>query len=221
MDHARVDNVHERAYNRGMKVIGFGRSRASRALWALEEAGLEYEYQRLDPRAGDLASDWFGVLNPGRKVPVLVDGDFVLSESGAIVTYIGERATAQDLVPAPGTRDRALYDQWCFFVCTELEQPLWTAAKHRFALPREWRVPAIIDTAHKEFARAAAAAATHLGDRQHTVGDAFTMADLLLAHTLEWAHGAKLLHEPNLRAFRERMVERPAFAALREAESTS
>ncbi len=193
-----------------MKVIGFGPSRSIRALWALEESGLEYEYQELEPRAGDLSADWFRALNPGGKVPVLVDGDFALSESAAILTYVGERASVAGLVPPSGTQLRARYDQWCFFVCTELEQPLWTMTKHRFALPRDWRVPAIMETAPKEFARAAAAAAAHLGDAEYAVGDRFTMADVLLTHTLDW--GTKYLDQPSLAAYRDRMLARPAYA---------
>lgn len=199
-----------------MKVIGFGRSRTTRALWALEESGLEYEYQTLDPRAGDLGSEWFGALNPGRKAPVLVDGDFALSESAAIVTYVGQRAEVPGLVPPAGGRERARYDQWCFFVCTELEQPLWTMTKHRFALPRDWRVPAMLETAPKEFGRAVDVAAAHLGDAEYAVGDTFTMADLLLAHTLLW--GAEYLDHPRLVAYRDRQLARPAYARAASAE---
>lgn len=200
-----------------MKVIGFGPSRSSRALWALEESGLDYEYQRLDPRAGDLGSDWFGALNPGRKAPVLVDGDFVLTESCAIATYVGERATTPGLVPPAATPERARYDQWLFFIATELEQPLWSVTKHRFALPADQRIPQMLQTAEFEFARAAKVCAAHLGDRAHAVGDRFTMADVVLAQTLVWA--TKLLEDGPLTAYRDRHTERPAYLRLQAIEA--
>ncbi|MCK7574727.1 MAG: hypothetical protein MZV65_01635 [Chromatiales bacterium] len=39
------------------------------------------------------------------------------------------------MVPLAGNQERASYNQWCYFTLSELEQPLWTIAKHRFALP--------------------------------------------------------------------------------------
>ena len=62
----------------------------------------------------------FRALNPKEKIPVLVDGDFVLSESAAIVTYLGDTyGPDTGLVPKPYTRERALYNQWLAFVQME------------------------------------------------------------------------------------------------------
>ncbi len=198
-----------------MKVLGFAAapSRATRVVWALEEAEADYEYQGIDPRAGDLSTDWFRALNPGGKVPVLVDDDFVVTESVAILSYIADRFPEKGLAPEPRTRARATYDQWCAFVTTELEQALWSIGKHRFALPRDWRVPGMLETAPKEFARAAKVLAGALADREWLVGDRFTMADLLAGHTLVWARsfGLPLGHDV-LGVYCDRAASRPAFA---------
>ncbi len=201
-----------------MKVIGIGRSRSARALWAVEEAGIDYEYQQLNPRR-DLGSDWFGALNPGRKVPVLVDGDFVLTESAAIATYVGERGSVTGLVPPERTPERARYDEWLFFVVTELEQPLWSLAKHRFVLPKQHRIPQMAKTAEYEFTRAARTCGAQLGERMYVVGDRFTMADLMLTQTLMW--GATLVTDERLVAYRDRHLARPALARVMAAESAS
>lgn len=118
-----------------LTVFGFPNTRSARAVWALEEAGAEYDYIKVNLFKGQGRRPPYIDLNPGGKVPALRDGDFVLAESGAICTYIGDKFPESGLTPPIGTQERARYYQWCFFVIGELEQPLWTMAKHRFALP--------------------------------------------------------------------------------------
>jgi glutathione S-transferase len=196
------------------------RSRANRPHWALEEIGTPYTYYQLDFTKGDHRSENFLKMNPAGKMPVLVDGDLVLSESGAICNYLGEKFPESKLTPPSGTHDRAHYDQWMMFVLTELEQPLWTNGKHRFALPEAWRVPRVLETATFEFARAADVLSKGLGQREFLVGNSFTMADILAAHTLRWAvvFEFELAHD-NLSAYLARMESRPAFARMREAKT--
>jgi glutathione S-transferase len=202
-----------------IKIYGCPRTRSTRAVWAAEEVGIEYELIKLELMQGEHRSPEFLALNPGGKVPVLVDGDLVLSESGAIVTYLGALAPRSGLVPEGDRRRRALYDKWCFFVIGELEQPLWTLSKHSFALPREQRVEAVLDTARWEFARAAEALSRELGDREYVTGDGFTMADILVAHTLAWAAAVKLGPEQdNLDRYAQRLLARPALARARARE---
>ncbi|NRA46516.1 MAG: glutathione S-transferase family protein [Oligoflexales bacterium] len=170
-----------------IKIYGNAKTRAFRPLWALEEAGLEYESVPIDFYKGEHQSEAFLAKNPGGKVPVLVDGDFVLYESAAMVTYIGEKGKDRSLVPEAGSPARYLYDQWLFFVMSELEQALWTMSKHKFALPKEWRVPAIFATANYEFSRACKSLEAAMGNKEFMVGNDFTFADLMVAHTLKWA----------------------------------
>lgn len=68
------------------KIIGFPRTRAMRVIWMLEELGEPYE---LDPAMPH--SDTVKALNPCGKVPVLIDGDTVLTESVAICTYLADK----------------------------------------------------------------------------------------------------------------------------------
>jgi len=118
-----------------------------------------------------------------------------------------------------GTQERALYNKWCFFVIGELEQPLWTMAKHRFALPEERRVPAMIDTALWEFGVAANVLHAGLEEREFLVGERFTAADILTAHTLGWAQAFNVpLGHERLQGYAQRMLERPALARARERE---
>lgn len=202
-----------------LTVYGYPNSRSTRVVWALEEAGVEYEYVYIDLMAGAGQQPGYLALNTSGKVPTLVDGDFALSESGAICTYIGDRFPASGLTLSVGTAERARCDQWCYFTLSELEQPLWTIGKHTFALPEQRRVAAVLDTARWEFTVAAKILAAELGQREFIVSDRFTVADILIAHTLAWARAFKLpLEHANLIAYADRLMARPAWMQARKRE---
>lgn len=195
-----------------LKLYGCPNTRSLRAVWALEEAGATYDYVKVELLKGGGRAAAYLAVNPGGKVPALVDDDVVITESGAIVTHIGECFSASGLVPGGDQpKRRAAYFEWCFFVQSELEQPLWTIAKHRFALPAELRVAQIEPTAIKEFQRAVSVAEARLGGREFALGDAFSGADILLAHTIAWARSARVPYESAvLDTYFERIWARPA-----------
>lgn len=201
-------------------LYGFAQSRSTRATWALEEAGAEYAYLAVDVLKGEGRQPAFLAVNPGGKVPVLVDDGLTLSESAAICTYVGDRFPASGLTPAAGTPERATYYQWCYFVIGELEQPLWTMAKHRFGLPEDWRVPGITATASKEFDLAVRVLEQGLGERPYLLGDSFTAADILAAYTLNWGRKWRVLKtSPSLDAYLGRTLSRPALDRARQREA--
>lgn len=201
------------------QVYGCPRTRSTRVVWALEEVGAEYEYEKIDLFAGEGRQPAYLALNPGGKVPALADGDLVLTESAAICTYIGDAFPASGLTPPCGLPERARYNQWCFFAMCELEQPLWTIAKHRFALPEKRRTPAVIETAIWEFAIAAKVLATGLGGREFLISERLTAADILVAQTLAWAQAFELpLGHTVLEAYAERLLARPALARAKARE---
>jgi len=201
-------------------VYGMPKTRSTRVVWALEELGVEYRFHLVDLMKGEGQTPEFLKLNPFGKVPVLTDGDLILTESAAICTYLGDQHPDSGLVPRSGTSERGQFDQWCFFAMAELEQPLWTIAKHRFALPDEKRLPAIVDVAIWEFQRVATVLAKCLEGREYLVGDSFTMVDILIAHTLVWARVYKIDHGIDLLdRYEQQICERTAFARARQRET--
>ena len=189
-------------------------------MWLLEELGAPYEFYQMDFSKGDNRSDYFLAINPAGKVPVLCDGDLAVSESGAMCQYLADQHARPQLIPSPGTPERAIHDQWLFFALTELEQPLWTAGKHRFAIPEAQRVPAIMPTAHWEFNRAAGILSAGLAGRNFIAGDQFSVADIFVAHTLRWAVAFEFsIDHPHLQDYLERMESRPARQNLHAKEA--
>ena len=194
-----------------MKLYGMGKSRSFRALWALEEAGIEYEYVAVEfASSGEngALSEGYQKLNSQGKVPTLVDGDLVLTESGAILNYIAGNSTDLTLIPSNSLKRRARYDEIMFFVQTELEQALWSNGKHRFALPEEYRIKEMLTTATFEFNKAMATL-EHLFDGEgYVAGEEFTMADVMLAHTLTWAESFKFDVPEKFLTYRNKMYYR-------------
>lgn len=205
-----------------LKLYGFPNTTSMRVAWALEEAGVEYEYQKINVLKGDGRRPSFLRINPSGKVPALTDGDFVLTESAAIVTYIGDCFPDSYLVPPCGTRQRASYAQWSVFAVAEFEQPLRTIAKHRFGLPMELRVPAVEDAAKWEFARVCRVVEKGLGDQEWILAGDFSAADILLSHVLAWAESARIPVESDaLKAYLARALARPALARAQAREAAT
>jgi glutathione S-transferase len=162
-----------------MKLFEFPPTRSIRARWTLQELGVDFEAVRVNLLAAENRSPAFLKLNPAGKVPVLVDGDLVLTESVAIALYLADKYPDKGFAPTD-VEQRAELNRWLLFTTTELEQPLWR----------------ILDE--------------HMNGRQFVVGDTVTVADFVLAHTLDWANEAQLLGGfPRLHEYMERMYERP------------
>lgn len=88
---------------------GSGSPYAWRVQLALEHKALPYERRVLSFAAGDTRKPEFLALNPRHRVPVIVDGDFVLYESNAIVEYLDEAYPGRGALLFPGdARQRAL-----------------------------------------------------------------------------------------------------------------
>ncbi len=192
-----------------MKLYEFGPTRALRARWTLQELGIEFEAIQIDLTAGEASSPEFLRLNPTAKLPVLVDGDQVLTESVAIVLYLAEKYPDGGLLPKNLT-DRAQVYRWLLFTATELEQPLWRIARHGFLYPKEKRSPADVQLAREDFRPMAKVMDRHMQGRSYVVGDSVTVADFVLAYTLDWANEEALLEDfPTLRQYLEKMYRRP------------
>jgi glutathione S-transferase len=195
-----------------MQLYEFGPTRSIRVRWTLQELGVDFEPISLNLVAGEQRRPEFLKVSPTGKIPVLIDGDLVLTESVAIVKYLAEKYPEGGLLPT-SLQDRAEVDRWLLFTATELEQPLWRITRHSSLYPVNDRIPADVALATGEFKEVAAITEQHLQHRQFVVGDRVTVADFVLAHTLDWANEIGLLGDcPNLRAYIDRMYSRPRAA---------
>ena len=193
---------------------GVGTGRTFRAHWALQFAGVDYETRAITSRSGETQTADYLAMDPRGKIPVLQHGELTLSESGAIVSYVGEvLAPESRLVPAAGTPDRARYDQWCFFVLMELDaHTLYVLRRHEDLAELYGEAPAATKAAREYWQRQAEVAEAALADgRPYLLGETLTGADIHLQTCLTWAHMYGEALPPNLDAFRQRLSETDAY----------
>lgn len=186
-------------------VIGITKSRAARVLWMLEELEQPYERVRADPRSDDVIA-----LNPGGKIPVLIDDGVPVTDSTAIIQYLADKHGA--LTHPAGTIERARQDSLTQFLLDEFDAALWMAARHSFILPEELRHSAIKDSLKWEFERSQKVLVDRMGDGPFLMGDKMTVPDIICAHCGFWALGAKFpISQPGYSAYLDRMRARPAY----------
>jgi|TARA_B110000459_G_scaffold198154_1_gene242675 glutathione S-transferase len=198
-----------------MKLYGMGQSRSLRALWALEESGIPYEYQEVTLQTdstfqGSAKHPSYLEINSQGKVPTLINGDLIITESLAILNYIARSAPESGLLPNASMASYAKHDELVSFILLELEQPLWTKGKHQFALPEAHRLPAIFDTATFEFAKAIACLEHLYAGGEFAIGNQFSLVDILLAQTLNWAVRFEFHVPEKLLAYKDHHYQRPA-----------
>jgi len=192
-----------------MKLYGAPPTRALRVIWLLNELGLEYEMLPVDILKGETRKQDFRALNPAAKVPVLVDGSLVLTESAAIQLYLADKNPQAGFIP-DAVEDRAQMYRWIFFLVTEIEQPLWRIARHTVIYPEEKRLPQDIDLARQEGKEMVAVLERHMEKREFMVADRLSVADFNAAYTLDWANEEKMLDgAPRLRDYVKSMYARP------------
>ena len=212
-----------------MKLYEFGPTRSIRARWTLQELGVDFEPIRVNLPAGEHQRLEFLKINPAGKIPVLVDGDLVLTESVAIVLYLAEKYSDKGLLPTD-VGQRAQVNRRLLFAATELEQPLWRISRHTALYPEEQRLPGDVIIAGREFKEMATVLEKHMQGQEFVAGDRVTVADFVTAYTLDWGNEDKLLGDcPELLAYMNRMYARPnappriaeAFAAISSEQNSA
>ncbi len=204
--------MNQTGINRTSDIILYAypfRSRAERVIWALNELELEYRLVRLDPLKGENRTETFLRLNPGGKIPVLVHGEMVVTESVAVMEYVDSIATPGSLIPAdPGGQSR--YRQLVYFMMSEIESYLWIADQAT-RLKRIYSWPQ--GTAAAALERAGKSLPILFGyieDGEYLVNDTFSAADIYAYHLVTWASSYRPAPPGPVAAYLDRLENRPA-----------
>lgn len=201
-----------------LKLVGPTMFRSFRCVWMLEELGVPYQHIMAKPWSKQAKQ-----YHPLGKIPVLVDDDFVLYESGAINTYLGDKY--QQLVPPPRSQERARYNQYCMFILTEMDaQGLWIHRKHEALAQYFGACPQAVEEAKRQFDKVHAALVSDLVLGEYLLGSEFTAADILYVHCLDWAKSIGWfddIEEGTLAHYLDLCKSRPAYqraVSKRQAE---
>jgi glutathione S-transferase len=179
----------------------------------LHETDLPHGSEAVDIRAKKTAGgDDYFAINPKGAVPALMIGDEVLTENGAILQYIGDKAGNDTILPGSGmARYRVI--EWLAYLGSDVHKsfgPLFNPA-----LSDEARQAARDTVGEKlDFVEQS------LDGRDFLAGPSMTVADPYLFAMLGWTgmHGIDLSKWPNLAALRARMEKRPSVQAAMKAE---
>lgn len=202
-----------------LTLYGYPNTRALRVTWLLEELGLDYDYKYVDLLKAEAREPEFLEINPAGKLPALKTEGGVITESLAIMNYLCALRPEAELIPNLSPFRRAQYDQWCSFALTELEQPMWSISKHKFALPKAHRFSEAIPSFEYEFQVALDLLSRGLGSNDYILGDQFSAADILLGHSLFWGVSFKQkIQQENINAYIGRLGVRPALNLAMEKE---
>lgn len=195
-------------------------TRTIRAHWALRELGLDYRCEPIRPRSGETKTERYTSINPRQKIPTLVDGAEIITESAAIISYLSALHARPDTALVPtAPLERVRYDEWVAFILTELDATSLYVVRRHLGLPEIYgAAPVAVDAALAYFRRQVATVGTALDDgREWLLGVRFSGADILLTTCLTWATRLEQPLSPSLIRFRDRATARPAYVAAAAA----
>ena len=182
---------------------------ARRVTMAMIEKQIPYESVIVDMAAREHREPSYLALNPYGRVPTLVDGDFVLYESTAILNYLEATHPSPALLPAD-TRGRAQVDMAMKLCDLQMSRQSGTIIFPKRFMPKErWDLAAIAQ-AKTEIEKHLAIVEAQLGAREFLVGDRYTLADLCYTPFLQFLPLMEISAPPAVAAWSERLLSRPS-----------
>ncbi len=195
-----------------MKLFWCPRTRAARALWMVEEAGVDCQRVLIDIRDPTAERDpAFAAASPMGKVPALEDGEARMADSAAICLYLADRYPARGLAPALDDPRRGAYLYWMIYTPGVIEPAM--AEKFNGTAPNRFSsgwgdFDAMIETLEQGL---------RLGP--WLLGDRFSAADVMVGSSVAFMNlfGA-MPDSPVLKNYMNRCMARPGYQAAMAAE---
>ncbi len=180
----------------------------------LDLIGVSYDQELLDYFGGDHKKTEFTAINPNAELPALVDGDFVLWESNAILVYAAETSGNRAVYPAD-PKVRADITRWLLW-----ESSKWFAGCYVFLVENVVKPmlddqpdPAVLEKHTPVFHGLAAILEARLRDREWISDDHATIADIAVAAPMH-LHGVQQLplkNYPGIRSWMGRVEALPCW----------
>lgn len=187
-------------------------SRAVTTDWMLTELGVEHEQIVIDFPAGENDASEFRAINPMGKIPVLMDGDVVVTETAAICAYLADRYPEKGYAPPAGSALRGRYYRYMFFPGTTLE-PMFTVQQFETA---EYSIQS---TGWGDFDRCMATVESMTPECDWALGSQFSAADVVFGGFLDFAVQFQWLKSPSHKVadYVKRIKARPAYRSSHDS----
>ena len=199
---------------------GVGTSRTIRAHWALIELKLSYKTEIIRTRTTDTETAAFKSVNPRQKIPVLQDGTLTMGESAAIVTYLAESYSTEQVSLIPDNpKARAKYFEWMSFICMELDATSLYVLRRHWSLPEIYGDSPVANKASEDYFNRMITAADKLKNpkQKYLLETGFSGVDILMTTTLKWALDYNQKIPINFMEYLDYMGNRPGYIAALEA----
>lgn len=194
-----------------MRLYGFGESgNAYKVALMLAMTGTEWELDFVPFFSGGTRTPEFRAINPMGEVPVLVDGDVTLSQSGVMLEYLAEltgKFTGRDA----GERREVL--RWLFWDNHKLSTQIGTTRFLMNFVAPDKRPDAVISFLQARLKSAYRVLEDHLATRDWIVGAGPTIADLSCCSYLYYPEPFGFVRDdwPNVAAWLDRIVAQPGW----------
>lgn len=196
-----------------LRILGRPNSyNTQKVLWLLDEIALPFSLELYGMEHGGNKTPAYLSLNPNGLVPTLIEDDFVLWESNAILRYLAEKYGGGRVIPAD-LRERARGERWMDWTLTTLNPAIrpvfWGLIRGKL----EPRDPAQIKDDVKKLNDVLAIFDRYLGETPYAGGASFSICDIpagiQVYRFFTLAIERRAL--PNLEAWYRRLTERPAY----------
>ena len=193
------------------RLFGISGSRALRAIWGIEEVGIDYEHVPVTFGADSKTADYLSV-NPNGRIPALIDGDLQLFESMSINLYLAKRYGGA-LYPASAENEARAW-QWSVWAISEIEPLQMQIVIQKLFTPKDKRNPMVIEGATKSLQRPLKVLDAALSGGGYLLGEAFSVADLNVAAVMHLMKmiDFKFAEHANVQRWADACYARPALA---------
>lgn len=195
-----------------MELHGFGESgNAFKVAFALEAMDLDWRLRKVDFFTGETRTDAYRALNPMGEVPVLVDGDTVLSQSGVILDYL---ASKTGRFAGRSATERREVLRWLFWDNHKFTGQIATLRFLTAFVPEAKRPAGVVPFLEGRVTTACKVLDAHLAGREWLVGSGPTVADLSLCGYLWYPepHGVARAKWPGIDAWLDRLAALPGWS---------
>ena len=183
-----------------------------KVMWCVEELDIPHERVDAGMAYGVVGDDFYGELNPNRRIPTIEDDGLVLWESNVIVRYLSAKYGSGSLCPTD-IGERALAEQWMDWQQTTAHADItfifWAVVRDL----KENQVPEKLNAAASRLGKNWKIVDDQLANRDFLCGDRLTMADIPLGTAVwRWYNiDTERPSLPNVEAWHERLKQRPGF----------
>lgn len=182
--------------------------RSDRVRWLLEEMQVPYTNHFLNKAAGEMNTPEYRKLNPMGRVPTIVDGDLVLSESAAVCMYLADKYSYGKLAPKiENVKERAEYTKWMIFSVGTLECFIARMFTH-MSNPQEIEETTKYVAEQSEIVKLVLNPI--LSKQDYILSSGFSAADIMLAAVIPGAHDYLVKNNPPIQNYMDRLTKRDA-----------